>query len=198
MDCLSYQKQIPLLLDELLDAEEAQELRAHLSICSPCQGEKSRSEKLFGLASALAPVSPSPEVWQKIRQALREPRPLPWSERLSASLDRAREAMAHYLPSYAAGAFSAVAVFVLFFKSSAPAENSAQEIPLPPASLVSDTPPQEGYPMRLVKVKPDDPNKRYIERDGQLWEIDRPVQQARDNYPVREIGVPAVYRNRDF
>lgn len=207
MDCLEAKKNLALYLDDLLEGREADALESHLFGCASCRLERDRIERLFSYGSALPAQAPSPAVWEKLRARLREPQPLSWQDQFREWVERSREATIHYFPSYAAGAASAALLLFLIFPF---AKNGAgtrlqpeNHRPLGEAGLVA-TPDlrgrdsyESGYPVRLIEGKPTARGKRLVMQNGQLYEIEEPPAQPRVEYPVRDIGTPAVLR-REF
>lgn len=208
MDCLETKKNLAAYLDDLLDGKRAEAIESHLFGCEPCRAERDRVERLFSYAAALPMEAPSPRVWEKIRAALREPKPLPWTERLRDWARESIETTAHYFPSYAAGAASAALLLIFVLPLGAgpqknPGLRQENDRPLGQAGLVATpdmqnaSPYGNGYPVRLIGGEGAAPGKRLVSRDGQLYEIEEPPARPRVEYPVRDIGTHAVLR-RDF
>ena len=199
MDCSESKKKIALLLDDLLEPAEALELGDHLAACAACAEERSRVERLFGLAKAYSAPEPSPFLWQKIRAAMRKPALLPWHQRVEALVERGRETVLRFLPGYAAGAASAAFYLLVFFPARPTLEKEGRLQPVRESGVVSNPARMvDGYPVRNIGVGPDRPGKRFVVQNGQLWEVEEPLVQPEVNYPVREVGNLASRRFRDF
>lgn len=206
MDCLETKKSLALYLDDLLEGHEAEALEAHLFVCNDCRNERDRVERLFAYGAALPQATPSPRVWENIRAALREPRPVSWNDRVSIQIERWREIVSQQFPSYAAGAASAALLLLFVFpigRATQGGLHKENDRPLHQASLVPDPVYQDprlsadGYPVRTFGGRATAPGKRLVLRNGELWEVEEPPTQPRVNFPVRDVGSPAALR-KDF
>jgi len=68
--CRELEEQLSLYVDDLLDATDAADVRAHLDTCPACAGLASDLSRIAGTARLLGPITPPPHVYERIAAAL--------------------------------------------------------------------------------------------------------------------------------
>lgn len=76
MTCDQARELLPEYLTDQLEPSERKAVEEHLGTCPPCQAEgRELEETLFSMARSVAPVAPSPKVWQAIQAQIQTPVP---------------------------------------------------------------------------------------------------------------------------
>jgi predicted anti-sigma-YlaC factor YlaD len=120
MNCKRIQE---LIMTDYMDGEASgsveSRIKAHLSDCADCRAfEQSLCRKSEMLFKNAHPVQPPPEVWQKIKEAVREDQTQYAPSFLERLFDFLRESFAVRRPAYAlATAFTVILVVGIFLQS---------------------------------------------------------------------------------
>lgn len=68
--CRELEERLSLYVDDLLDATDAAEVRAHLDTCPTCAGLAADLGRIASTARLLGPITPPPHVYERIAAAL--------------------------------------------------------------------------------------------------------------------------------
>ena len=76
MNCLDYQKLIPLYLDGELSAEDQQKIDYHLTHCSACQKEAKAIQEIWEMLGEAPAIEPAPNYMARFQDQLSRQTPL--------------------------------------------------------------------------------------------------------------------------